>query len=84
MFFRARACLLILLILPSVPTLVAAETASFDLPGPSIEMRVSREGKELPIAQVPNLQEGDRLWLHPAFPETQSARYLLIAAFLRG
>lgn len=84
MFFRAGALLLILLILLSLPTLVAAETAPFDLPGPSIEVRVSREGKELPIAQVPNLEEGDRLWLHPAFPETQSARYLLIAAFLRG
>src|SRR6516225_2473933 len=84
MFFRAGAFLLILVIRLSVPTLVAAETAPFDLPGPSIEVRVSREGKELPIAQVPNLEEGDRLWLHPAFPETQSARYLLIAAFLRG
>jgi hypothetical protein len=84
MFFRARLFLLILLILLLVPTLVVAETAPFDLPGPSIEVRVSREGKQLPIAQVPNLQEGDRLWLHPAFPESQSARYLLIAAFLRG
>ena len=84
MFFRAGAFLLILVIRLSVPTLVLAQTAPFDLPGPSIEVRVSREGKELPIAQVPNLQEGDRLWLHPAFPATQSARYLLIAAFLRG
>ena len=65
-------------------TLVYADAAPFDLPGPHIEVRVSRGGKELPIAQVPNLQEGDRLWLHPAFPETQSAHYLLIAAFLRG
>ena len=47
-------------------------------------MRVSRGGKQLPIAQVPNLQEGDRIWLHPAFPDTQSAHYLLIATFLRG
>ena len=84
MFFRTGASLFILLTLLSVPTLVVAETAPFDLPGPSIEIRVSREGKQLPIAQVPNLQEGDRLWLHPAFPETQSAHYLLIAAFLRG
>jgi hypothetical protein len=63
---------------------VVAETAPFDLPGPAVEVRISRDGKQLPIAQVPNLQEGDRLWLHPAFPESQSARYLLIAAFLRG
>jgi len=43
-----------------------------------------RSGKELPIADVPNLQVGDRLWVHPAFPENQSAHYLLIVAFLRG
>src|ERR1700733_12402167 len=67
-----------------LPTLVRADTAAFDLPGPRIEVRVSRGEKELPIAKVPNLQEGDRLWVHPAFPETQSAHYLLIVAFLRG
>ncbi|MGC2112159.1 MAG: hypothetical protein WA655_21755, partial [Candidatus Korobacteraceae bacterium] len=66
------------------PSLVCADTAAFDLTGPKVEVRVSRAGKELPIAQVPNLQEGDRLWVHPAFPETQSAHYLLIVAFLRG
>ena len=74
--------LFVLLIL--VSTFVYADTAAFDLPGPQVEVRVSRAGKELPIAQVPNLQEGDRLWIHPAFPETQSAHYLLIVAFLRG
>src|ERR1035438_4375493 len=67
-----------------LPALVYAETAAFDLPGPHIEVRVTRGNKQLPISQVPNLQEGDRLWLHPAFPETQSAHYLLIATFLRG
>ena len=84
MFFRVRAVLLVLVSLLSLPALVIAETAPFDLPGPSVEVRVSRGGKQLPIAQVPNLQEGDRLWLHPDFPESQSARYLLIATFLRG
>ena len=84
MIFRASALLRYLLILLSAPVLVSAETAPFDLPGPSVEVRVSRAGKQLSIAQVPNLQEGDRLWLHPAFPESQSAHYLLIAAFLRG
>lgn len=74
----------VLLTFLSLPTLVYAETAAFDLPGPQVEVRVTRGDKQLPIAQVPNLQEGDRLWLHPAFPETQSAHYLLIAAFLRG
>ena len=84
MLFRVRAVLLVLFALLSVPALVVAETAPFDLPGPSVEVRVSRGGKQLPISQVPNLQEGDRLWLHPDFPESQSARYLLIATFLRG
>jgi hypothetical protein len=74
----------ILLSLLFLPALVHADTAAFDLPGPGVEVRVTRGGKELPLAQVPNLQEGDLLWLHPAFPETQSAHYLLIAAFLRG
>ncbi len=61
-----------------------ADNNNFDLLGPRIEMKVSRNGKSLPIAQVANLQPGDRLWLHPDFPDDQSARYLLIVAFLRG
>jgi hypothetical protein len=75
-----RLLLLVLLL----STSAYADTAAFDLPGPRMEVRVSRAGKELPIAEVPNLQEGDRLWIHPALPETQSAHYLLIVAFLRG
>ncbi len=47
-------------------------------------MRISRGGKELPIGDVPNLQAGDRLWVHPDFPDSQSAHYLLIVTFLRG
>jgi len=61
-----------------------ADNNNFDLLGPRIEMKVSRNGKSLPISQVANLQPGDRLWLHPDFPDDQSARYLLIVAFLRG
>jgi hypothetical protein len=61
-----------------------ADTAAFDLPGPHIEIKVTRSGKTLPISQVPNLQAGDRLWLHPEIPSGQSSRYLLVAAFLRG
>ena len=75
-------CLFFVILLLS--SLGYADTAAFDLPGPRVEVRVSRAGKELPIAEVPNLQEDDRLWIHPAFPETQSAHYLLIVAFLRG
>jgi len=42
--------------------------------GPRIEMKVTRNGKPLPVSEVANLQPGDRLWLHPDFPDDQSAR----------
>ncbi len=61
-----------------------ADTAAFDLVGPRIDVRVTRDGKTLPISQVPNLQPGDRVWVHPDLPDDQSARYLLVAVFLRG
>lgn len=60
------------------------DSAAFDLPGPRIEMKVTRSGKTLPISEVPNLQAGDKLWLHPIVPAGQSVHYLLITAFLRG
>ena len=56
----------------------------FDLPGPKIDIRVTRAGILLPISSVPNLLPGDQVWLHPDFPASQSAHYLLIVAFLRG
>jgi len=84
MVLRRGFVRIVLLFLWLLPTLLRADTAAFDLPGPRVEVRVTRGGTELPIAQVPNLQEGDRLWVHPAFPETQSAHYLVIVAFLRG
>lgn len=58
--------------------------ARFDLAGPTVQVRVTRAGVQLPIAAVPNLQVGDQLWLHPDLPPTQSVHYLLIAVFLRG
>lgn len=61
-----------------------ADAAAFDLTGPRVDVRVQRDGHTLPIAEVPNLQGGDRLWIHPDLPETQSVRYLMIVAFLRG
>ena len=76
---RAAAALLLALVVSA-----RADNNTFDLLGPRIEMKVSRNGKSLPISQVANLQPGDRLWLHPDFPDDQSARYLLIVAFLRG
>ena len=48
-----------------------ADSAAFDLAGPRIQMTVTRAGKTLPISDVPNLQPGDRLWIHPDFPESQ-------------
>src|SRR5246127_1499278 len=65
-------------------TSARADSAAFDLLGPRIEMKVTRGGKPLPISEVANLQPGDRLWIHPDFPQDQSARYLLVVAFLRG
>jgi hypothetical protein len=67
-----------------VARLAFADTAPYDLAGPKLDMRVTRNGKTLPIAEVPNLQPGDRVWVHADFPETQSAHYLLVVAFLRG
>jgi hypothetical protein len=61
-----------------------ADTAAFDLIGPKVQVRVLRAGTTLPIAQVPNLQPGDRLWVHPDLPDSQSVRYLMVIAFLRG
>lgn len=61
-----------------------AEPAAFDLVGPSLEVNVTRGDKTLPIADVASLQSGDRIWIHPDLPESQSVHYLLIVAFLRG
>lgn len=61
-----------------------ADPAAFDLVGPSLEVNVTRGDKTLPIADVASLQSGDRIWIHPDFPESQSVHYLLIVAFLRG
>ena len=61
-----------------------ADSASFDLIGPKVEVRVQRAGQTLPISQVPNLQAGDRLWVHADLPDTQSVHYLMVVAFLRG
>jgi len=77
----SQRCAAVFLLLAGIS---AHAQARFDLPGPRIDIRVTRAGVELPIAAVPNLQPFDQVWLHPAFPADQSAHYLLIAAFLRG
>jgi hypothetical protein len=80
---RARLLLLIAFTLSLLPRASAAD-ARFDLIGPKIDVRVTRNGITLPIASVPNLQPGDKLWIHPDLPPSQSVHYLLICAFLRG
>jgi hypothetical protein len=63
---------------------LCAQNARFDLTGPKVEVRVTRGGVALPLASVPNLQPGDKLWVHPDLPATQSVRYLGVLTFLRG
>ncbi|MGA7413601.1 MAG: hypothetical protein WBW33_24210 [Bryobacteraceae bacterium] len=65
-------------------TTIKADTASFDLAGPPIEVKVDRNGASLPVSEVANLRPGDRIWVHPQLPDHQSAHYLLIVTFLRG
>ncbi len=84
MVLRSGLLSVFILNLLLLPATASADSAAFDLPGPRVEVRIVRGDKQLPIAEVPNLQVGDRLWVHPAFPENQSAHYLLIVAFLRG
>ncbi len=49
-----------------------------------MDVHVKRGEITLPIGEVPNLLAGDRLWIHPDLPESQSTHYVLIVAFLRG
>ncbi len=63
---------------------VRADNARFDLVGPRIDVRVTRGGSTLPIAEVPNLQPGDKIWVKADLPPDQSNHLLLIVAFLRG
>lgn len=65
-------------------TAARADNASFDLIGPKFQVHVQRAGVTLPIAEVPNLQSGDRLWVHPDMPDSQSVHYLMVVVFLRG
>jgi hypothetical protein len=71
-------------LLCAVSVRARGDAAAFDLTGPKVDLHVERGGKTLPISEVPNLQAGDRLWIHPDLPESQSVHYLMIVAFLRG
>ena len=62
----------------------AAQGNTFDLAGPTLTMSVTRDKMTLPVGQVPGIRPGDRLELKADLPPDQSARYLLVLAFLRG
>ena len=81
---RAQTLPLFLLFLLTLAGLARADNAAFDLIGPKVDVRVQRAGVTLPIAEVPNLQAGDRLWVHPDLPDSQSVHYLMVIVFLRG
>ncbi len=76
------AVCLLAISLPSA--LRADDKARFDLAGPTIDIRVTRGLSTLPIAQVPNLQPGDKIWIKADLPSSQSNHLILIVAFLRG
>jgi hypothetical protein len=73
---------LALIVLATAPAL--ADTAPFDLTGPTLRVSVTHQGSTLPIAQVPQLATGDGISVVADLPDDQSAHYVLIAAFLRG
>lgn len=75
-------CLLLLLSL--APAAVCANGPAFDLTGPKVDVHVKRGTVTLPISEAPNLLPGDRLWIHPDLPTTQSEHFVLVVAFLRG
>jgi hypothetical protein len=69
---------------PPFSAVHAADPAPFDLAGPQLKVTVTRGKQTLPIGQVPNLAEGDRLDIGADLPADQSANYLLVSAFLHG
>ena len=79
-----RRCLLFLLLCFLLTTGLHADGPAFDLSGPKVDVHVKRGNITLPIAETPNLLPGDRLWIHPDLPESQSTHFVLVVAFLRG
>jgi hypothetical protein len=79
-FPKVAACLFA----ASITAAFGADNARFDLVGPKIDVRVTRGSSTLPIAEVPNLQPGDKIWVKADLPPSQSNHLLLIVVFLRG
>ncbi len=80
---RIAACL-VLALFAGARLAHAAEKQLFDLAGPGIDVTVTRGAATLPLSQVPGLAEGDRLHIKPVLPPGDAAKYLMVAAFLRG
>lgn len=72
------------LLMLAASSVALAAPAPFDLSGPTMQVNVTRAGSTLPAAQVPNLAPGDRVWIKVDLPDTQSVKYLMVAAFLSG
>lgn len=80
-----RRCLpLLMLGILSLTGFLHADDPAFDLAGPKVDVHVKRGSLTLPISQTANLLPGDRIWVHPDLPESQSAHFVLVVAFLRG
>jgi hypothetical protein len=76
-------CFLMLLAIATT-SFASAAPAPFDLAGPTLEVKITRGALTLPASQVPNLAPGDQIWIKADLPDTQSAQYLMVAAFLSG
>ena len=79
-----RRCLQLLLLFLVFLTELHAGDSTFDLSGPKVDVHVKRGNVTLPISEVPNLLPGDRIWVHPDLPPSQSTHFVLVIAFLRG
>jgi len=78
-----RFAALVALLAGAVPMAFADAPAPFDLAGPTLLVSVTRHGVTLPIATVPQLSPGDAIRVEVMLPATETAHYLLVAAFLR-
>ncbi|HVU45681.1 MAG TPA: hypothetical protein VHD85_06140 [Terracidiphilus sp.] len=81
---RSLRFLLFLFFFTTSTGLFAEVGPAFDLSGPKVDVHVKRGDVTLPISEAANLLPGDRLWIHPDLPESQSTRFVLVVVFLRG
>src|ERR1700737_2180188 len=81
MHLRSRPLILAIIL---AATARATTPAPFGLARPAPDVKITRGTTTLPASEVPNLAAGDRVWIKADFPATQSAHYLMVAAFLSG